>query len=112
MLDSLLQANADLRKYAGIFLLGRPRMLIYKGQLAAAHGQMDRARLLWKLGLSRAQRCRMPYDESLAHRVLAESWPHSDPQRQSHAKLAHQGFLRIGATQQALLVDKLLAESP
>lgn len=112
MLDRLLQASADLRKYAGIFLLGRPRMLIYKGQFAAANGQMDRARLLWKLGLSRAQRCRMPYDESLAHRVLAESWPHSDPQRQSHAKLAHQGFLRIGATQQALLVDKLLAESP
>ncbi len=112
MFEKLRQASVDLRKYAGIFLLGRPRMLIHKGQLAAANGEMDKARLLWKLALCRAQRCRMPYDESLAHRVLSESWPDSDPRRQAHAKLAHHGFLRIGATQQATLAEKLLSESP
>ncbi len=111
LFEKLRQASADLRKYAGIFLLGRPRMLIHKGRLAAANDQMDKARLLWKLALCRALRCRMPYDESLAHRVLAESWPDSDPTRQVHAKLAYHGFLRIGATQQVMQVEKLLAES-
>jgi tetratricopeptide (TPR) repeat protein len=64
------QACRDLRSFARIFPIGKPRARLWQGRLAHLSGQTERAQAAWRAGLAAAERLGMPFEAALAHAEL------------------------------------------
>jgi tetratricopeptide (TPR) repeat protein len=64
------QACRDLRGFARIFPIGKPRARLWQGRLAHLSGQTERAQAAWRAGLAAAERLGMPFEAALAHAEL------------------------------------------
>jgi eukaryotic-like serine/threonine-protein kinase len=64
------RACRDLRGFARIFPIGKPRARLWQGRLAHLSGQTERAQAAWRTGLAAAERLGMPFEAALAHAEL------------------------------------------
>ncbi len=90
-------AREAMRRFAGLFPLGRPRYSLLMGDLAAAQGHHTRARRLWRRGLAQAEQLRMRVEAGRALARLAHALPESDPRRVEWADAARQRFVACDA---------------
>ena len=60
-------AVSHLARYAKLFPVAMPRLLLLRGWVCVRQGKPGTARRLWKRCLGRAVQMQMPYEEALAH---------------------------------------------
>jgi class 3 adenylate cyclase/tetratricopeptide (TPR) repeat protein len=86
------QACRDLRGFARIFPIGKPRARLWQGRLVHLSGRTQRAQAAWRASLAAADRLGMPFEAALAH---AELGRHAAGTPQGHRHLAQaQALLR------------------
>jgi tetratricopeptide (TPR) repeat protein len=78
------QACRDLRGFARIFPIGKPRARLWQGRLARLSGRAERAQAAWRASLAAAERLGMPFEAALAHTELGR---HGDGIPQGHLYL-------------------------
>ena len=78
------RACRDLRGFARIFPIGKPRARLWQGRLAQLSGRGEWAQAAWRAGLASAERLGMPFDAALAH---AELGRHAAGTPQGHRHL-------------------------
>jgi len=76
-------ACRDLRSFARIFPIGKPRARLWQGRLAQLSGRTEWAQAAWRAGLASAERLGMPFEAALAHSELSRHGA-GEPQRQWH----------------------------
>jgi class 3 adenylate cyclase len=81
------RACRDLRGFARIFPIGKPRARLWQGRLAHLSGQPERAQAAWRAGLAAAERLGMPFEAALAHAELGGQAADT-PQRHRHLEQA------------------------
>jgi tetratricopeptide (TPR) repeat protein len=88
-------ACRDLRSFARIFPIGKPRARLWQGRLAQLSGRTEWAQAAWRAGLASAERLGMPFEAALAHAELSR---HSagEPQRQWHLEQAQTLLHKLG----------------
>ena len=92
-----LKANKCLKKYAGIFLIGEPRYLLYEGWYNWLSGKHDKAVIKWDKSLASAIKLDMVYDQGLAYLEIGRHLPHGNPDRHVYLTKASGIFTDIGA---------------
>ncbi len=103
------QACRALAEYARVFPFARPRAALCSGTLAWLAGKREKARRLWSRGLEAATALKMPYEEARLVHVLARHLPPSDPERARKLSLAAEGFERLHAGHDLVLVQRDLS---
>jgi eukaryotic-like serine/threonine-protein kinase len=81
------QACRDLRGFARIFPIGKPRARLWQGRLAHLCGRTERAQAAWRASLAAAERLGMPFEAALAHAELGRHAA-GTPQGQRHLEQA------------------------
>jgi class 3 adenylate cyclase len=92
------RACRDLRSFARIFPIGKPRARLWQGRLAQLSGRTQWAQAAWRAGLASAERLEMPFEAALAHAELSR---HSagEPQRQWHLEQAKTLLHKLGVAE-------------
>jgi class 3 adenylate cyclase len=80
-------ACRDLRRFARIFPIGKPRARLWQGRLAHLSGRREWAQAAWRASLAAAERLGMPFEAALAHSELSRHGA-GEPQRQWHLEQA------------------------
>jgi predicted ATPase len=96
-MEAAAEAVAALGRYAGYFVLARPRYLAFMAWLRRLEGRTSASQRWAARAISEAARLHMPYDEALAHAELGYSLPYDDPHRGRAFQMALDIFDRIGA---------------
>ncbi|MDP8936344.1 MAG: hypothetical protein M3O23_01145, partial [Actinomycetota bacterium] len=91
------RALRELRRYARLFPIGRPRALANRGVALWLGGRRRAAHRSWRAGLATAERLGMPYEVARAHYEIGRHLPESDPARRSHLEQAAQLFADLSA---------------
>jgi class 3 adenylate cyclase/tetratricopeptide (TPR) repeat protein len=91
------EACRNLRGFARVFRIGRPRALLLTGWEAEISGDRQAAMRATNKSLACALRLGMPYEEALGRRQLAKLLPTADPQKSHQLKQALALFSRLGA---------------
>jgi tetratricopeptide (TPR) repeat protein len=101
------EAVRCLRRYARVFPIGEPRLLLHRGLLAWTGGRQEAARRAWRASLAAADRLAMPYDQALAHASLGRHGAAAE--RPRHQARAGELFARLGVgeTSPEPLADQL-----
>jgi eukaryotic-like serine/threonine-protein kinase len=63
------RACRDLRSFARIFPIGKPRARLWQGHLAQLSGRTESAQAAWRAGFASAERLGMPFEAALAGRA-------------------------------------------
>jgi class 3 adenylate cyclase len=87
------RAVRRLRRYARAFPIGQPRWLLCRGLVAWVAGRPGPARRAWRRSLAAADRLGMPYDQLLAHDLLARHG--APPARGDHLARARELSVRL-----------------
>jgi eukaryotic-like serine/threonine-protein kinase len=87
----------DLRSFARIFPIGKPRARLWQGCLAHLSGRAEWAQAAWRAGLASAERLGMPFEAALAHAELSRRAA-SEPQRRRHLEQAQALRQELGIT--------------
>jgi class 3 adenylate cyclase/tetratricopeptide (TPR) repeat protein len=103
------EALARMKRFAGVFPVGRPRWAILEGRRSWLGGSRGRAHRLWRSALATANHLDMPYEQGLAHFEIGRHLEPSDPERAAHLQEAREIFGRIHASR-ALAAADLAAE--
>jgi tetratricopeptide (TPR) repeat protein len=88
-------ACQDLRSFARIFPIGKPRARLWQGRLAQLSGRTKWAQAAWRAGLAAAERLGMPFEAALAHAELSRHAA-AEPQRQWHLEQAQTLLHELG----------------
>jgi tetratricopeptide (TPR) repeat protein len=88
-------ACQDLRSFARIFPIGKPRARLWQGRLAQLSGRTKWAQAAWRAGLAAAERLGMPFEAALAHAELSRHQA-AEPQRQWHLEQAQTLLHKLG----------------
>ncbi len=88
-----------MNNYANIFPIGRPRALLYRGQLDWLNDQREAAHQAWQRSLAQAEHLGMQLEAGLAHFELARHLPAEDARRQDHLRQGRELFEQLGAKQ-------------
>jgi tetratricopeptide (TPR) repeat protein len=91
------KACDQLRRYARVLPIGRPRSGVWSGQYAWTRGHSAKARRIWHRSLVQARELSMAYDEGLAQYSLGRSLAKGHPDRVSHLDSASAIFARLKA---------------
>jgi eukaryotic-like serine/threonine-protein kinase len=91
--DALRGAEA----YAGIFPIGKPFSLLWRGLHHHVSGRPDKARDVWLRCVAEAYRLGMPYDEARAHLEIGRHLSLRDPARRGHLTRAAAIFAELHA---------------
>ncbi len=70
--SSAMQACKAMKKFAGVFPLGGPRLKLYQGWFEWLDGKPEKARLHWQAALAEAEKLNMPYEQGRAYFHLGE----------------------------------------
>jgi class 3 adenylate cyclase/tetratricopeptide (TPR) repeat protein len=90
------EACRNLRVFARVFRIGRPRALLLTGREFEICGDRQAALRATNKSLACALRLGMPYEEALGRRQLAKLLPAADPQKSHQLKQALALFSRLG----------------
>jgi len=95
-----MKACKAMKKFAGVFPLGRPRLKLYQGWFEWLDGKPQKAQLQWQAALVEAEKLNMPYEHGLAYLYLGE---HSlmGAEKNKALKCALAIFERIDARREA-----------
>ncbi len=104
----VFRAMLNLRQFASMHLVGRPRLAVSECWQAGAEGNHRRAEKIAQKGIKLAQELRMPYEEGLLHYHAGRFLPQTDPARREHLTQALAIFERLGAAYDAECTRKLL----
>jgi class 3 adenylate cyclase len=91
------EACRNLRGFAKVFRIGRPRALLLTGRELEISGDPQAALRATNKSLACALRLGMPYEEALGRRQLAKLLPAADPRRSHELKQAFTLFSRLGS---------------
>ncbi|MDP8987184.1 MAG: AAA family ATPase [Actinomycetota bacterium] len=106
------RARRELRRYARLFPIGRPRALVNGGLALWLGGRTRAARRSWRAGLKAAERLQMPYEAARAHYEIGRHLPEADPARRLHLEQASQLFAGLGAEDDVARARGALAAVP
>jgi TPR repeat protein len=91
------KACQNLRAFARVFRIGRPRALLLTGREFEISGDHSAALQATIKSLASAVRLGMPYEEALARRQLAQLLPAADPRKSDELKKALDWFSRLAS---------------
>ena len=94
-----------MKRFAGVFPVGRPRWAILEGRRSWLAGRRGRAQRLWRRALTSATQLDMPYEEGLAHYQIGSHLDANDAERAVHLEAAREIFGRIQAARALAAVD-------
>ncbi len=104
----LRSAFKQMKTYAYIFPIGKPRFLLWQGEWARLLGHREKAMAFWRKSLVAAEDFDMLYEQALAHWHLAQH--HSDPDlKHQHQKAALDLFTQTEAAYDLKLVQDIPA---
>jgi len=106
---SARQACHSLRRFAGVFPLGRPHAQLWSGLEAWLDGRPRRAMRLWQRALALSVTMRTPYEEASAHLEIGRHLPVENPERDRHLHAAVAAFERIGCAADAVRARAILS---
>ena len=89
------RACRDLRSFARIFPIGKPRARLWQGRLAQLSGRTEWAQAAWRAGLALAERLGMPFEAALAHSELSQHAA-GEPLRHWHLEQAQTLPYKLG----------------
>ena len=93
----LKKAMANLRFFAGSYLVGQPRYWLHRGWLAWLEGKEKRAHRYWQKALYWAEKHGMVYERGRVHAEIARHLPRHSPARLDHEQKAHTLFTQLDA---------------
>ena len=105
------EAIARMKRFAGVFPVGRPRWAILEGRRSWLAGRRGRALRLWRSALATATKLEMPYEQGLAHYEIGRHLDANDPDRAVHLESAREVFGGIQAARALAALD-LAARDP
>ena len=94
-----------MKRFAGVFPVGRPRWAILEGRRSWLAGHRGRAFGLWRRALATAQQLDMPYEQGLAHYEIGRHLDANDPDRAVHLQAAREILGGIQAARALAAVD-------
>ena len=100
------EALARMKRFAGIFPVGRPRWATLEGRRSWLAGRRGRALRLWRSALATATKLDMPYEQGLAQYEMGRHLDADDPDRAVHLDNAREIFGRIQAARALADVDR------
>ena len=103
------EAIARMKRFAGVFPVGRPRWAILEGRRSWLAGRKGRALRMWRRALTSATQLDMPFEQGLAHYEIGRHTDPSDPERTAHLEAAREILARIHASH-ALAARDLASE--
>ena len=92
-----LDALARLKRYAGVFPIGRPRSALLEGRRQWLTGERDAALRSWRLALDKAMELSMTYEQGLAHLELGRHLARDDADGAAHLREAAEIFRGLEA---------------
>jgi tetratricopeptide (TPR) repeat protein len=102
------QACKALKKFAGVFPLGQPRLQLYQGWFESLDGKPEQARLHWDGALAEAESLRMPYEQGRALLYLGQHILHGEEKAKALTR-ALEIFNQLGVQYEAEKVNTLIA---
>lgn len=66
------KACKAMKKFAGVFPLGQPRLKLHQGMFHLLDGRPEAAHLSWEDALAEAEKLKMPYEKARAHLYLGQ----------------------------------------
>ena len=97
----------SLWEFGVMYPMGRVRYGLHEGQFHQRQGRLSKALRCWSKALRLAQKLRMPFEEGLLHRELAEHLRKDDPKRILHRRDARECFEQTGAAFYQARIDQL-----
>jgi tetratricopeptide (TPR) repeat protein len=89
------EALGRLKRYAGVFPIGRPRFALLEGRRLWLSGNPDAALRSWRSGLAQATDLSMHYERGLAEYEIGRHLAADDAARPGHLKAAADIFRRL-----------------
>jgi len=105
------EALARLRRYSGVFPIGRPRHAVLAGSQAWLLGKHSEAFRSWRRALTVATQLSMPYEQGLAHYEIGRHLDMADAERAGHLRAASELFSEVGAARALGLLKSATAEA-
>jgi len=106
------EALARMKRFAGVFPVGRPRWAILEGRRSWLAGHRGRALSLWRRALATATQLDMPYEQGLAHYEIGRHLDPNDSDRAVHLEAAREIFGRVQAAGALSAVDLAAGHEP
>ena len=106
------QALGQLKRYAGVFPIGRPRSALLEGRRLWLLGNRDAAIRSWQLGLAQATKLSMRYEQGLAEYEIGRHLAADDPARPGHLQAAADIFRGLDAQLALRAVDDASEPGP
>jgi class 3 adenylate cyclase/tetratricopeptide (TPR) repeat protein len=104
-------ALGRLRRYAGVFPVGRPRTALLAGRHDWLRSRRDAAMQSWDRAIQLAEGLSMPYEQGLAHYEIARHLEPTDPARANHLAVSRDLFSGLHASRDLARVDMIEAGS-
>jgi class 3 adenylate cyclase/tetratricopeptide (TPR) repeat protein len=101
-------ATSDVARFARIFPLARPRLLVWRGVVARMQGYQATAARAWRKAIEIAEGMQLPYDAALARLYAGATLPPDSPKRSRLLAGARDTFVRLGATHDLARVERLI----
>lgn len=100
------QACHSAKRFARLYLAGRPYALLWQGSYAWLAGKQARAVRCWRAAVASAEELDMPYVAGRAHLELARRLGEDSPDRDEHARLAAKIFAELGTPYEQAAVTR------
>lgn len=100
-------AVQTLGKYARVFPIGMPHLLLAQGRYHWLTGKKKQAQTAWQSSLQSAKQLGMLYNQALAHYEIARHLVTTDPVRQDHISLASSIFSKLNTVYDLERAEKL-----
>jgi eukaryotic-like serine/threonine-protein kinase len=111
VLDDIRGVLRAARRYARMFPIGRPEVLLASGSLAWHLGRRRTAMKRWRRATAEAARLQMPYEMARAHIEIGRHLAPDTPERWRHLSDAAAIFDRLGCTWELARVRALQADT-
>ena len=102
------KACKAMKKFAGVFPLGQPRLKLYLGWFEWLDGKPEKARIHWDAALAEAERLRMPYEQGRALLYLGQHILHGQEKAKALTR-SLELFNKMGVRYEAEKVSTLIA---
>jgi len=102
-------ALKDVRRFARVIPVGRPRALLWRGSVASLAGNSTEARHRWAHTIALAERMGMPYEAAMARFSIGRDLGAGDPEGRRMLEIAYEALSTLGAVFDATRVRDSLA---
>jgi hypothetical protein len=105
------QAVRGIEAFSGVFPIGKPAALLWRGLIEQLSGRPEKARKVWDRCITTAARLAMPYEEGRAYLEIGRHLPLRDPERRSYLTRAMAIFAQLGTTPDRARAQEALEKS-